>query len=308
MTPPQLAYVALVVSQPAEVAAQLAKDFEVPCDGLENPFGGVNPGLALGQTLLVFFDAEDPFVGGQARPGLHHLGFECANPADLAASIGVEPAALSTGLKDTQQLSLPLDKTAGVNTRLCSPLPRRQGASQWVERIDHIGVASIDNTVAEAAFTQQLGCPVESRQTDFEVSMALESFTSDKYGVVYHNRAPEPIGGLRVSFITVGDCELEFLAPVETAAQTAEDLGHAPGNTRGDKGAISRYIERRGQGLHHLALKTPNIDATLNRLSRSSRQLIDHTGRPGSRRAKIGFVHPKSFGGLLVHFVERTPI
>ena len=79
----------------------------------------------------------------------------------------------------------------------------------------------------------------------------------------------------------------------------------APGNTRGDKGAIARYIERRGPGLHHLALKTPDIDATLARLYGAGHRMIDHTGRPGSRRARIGFIHPASLGGLLLHFVER---
>ena len=74
-----------------------------------------------------------------------------------------------------------------------------------VQGIDHIGVASTDVREDEAVFCGRLGVAVESRQTDMEVSLAVESFTSDKYGVVYHNRAPEPVGGLRVYFITVGD-------------------------------------------------------------------------------------------------------
>ena len=59
-------------------------------------------------------------------------------------------------------------------------------------------------------FCRRLGCPLESTQTDMEVQIALESFTSVRYGIVYHTRAPEPVGGLHVAFITVGDCELEF--------------------------------------------------------------------------------------------------
>jgi hypothetical protein len=67
-----------------------------------------------------------------------------------------------------------------------------------------------------------------------EVSMAVESFTSDKYGVAYHARAPEPVGGLRVTFISVGDFELEFLANlIRDRAGTSIMTARAPhGRTR----------------------------------------------------------------------------
>ncbi|MFQ5973930.1 MAG: VOC family protein, partial [Alphaproteobacteria bacterium] len=198
----------------------------------------------------------------------------------------------------------------GVLTRVTAPrsVP---SSSEVVERIDHIGVACDDNAAATAVFSGRLGFAVESTQTDMEVRMAVESFTSDKYGVVYHNRAPEPVGGLRVSFITVGDCELELLQPFNPSGGAGAEEGparDAPGNTRGDKGAIGRYIARRGPGLHHLALKTPDINATLDRLAQAGLDMIDTVGRPGSRRALIGFVHPRALGGLLLHFVERDEL
>ena len=68
---------------------------------------------------------------------------------------------------------------------------RNAGVRDHVERIDHIGVACEDNRAAGAVFTGRLGCPVESTQTDFEIAQAIESFTSDKYGVVYHSRPPD---------------------------------------------------------------------------------------------------------------------
>ncbi len=172
-------------------------------------------------------------------------------------------------------------------------------------------MASSDNEKATDVFSGRLGCPVESVQTDMEVRMAVESFTSDKYGVVYHNRPPEPVGGLRVRFLTAGDCEFELLQPFDPVPENADDSGPAPnqpGNTRGDRGAIGRYIERRGPGLHHLALKTPHIDALLPGLADKGLRMIDTNGRPGSRRALIGFVHPSALGGLLLHFVERREL
>ncbi|MFQ5936262.1 MAG: VOC family protein, partial [Acidiferrobacterales bacterium] len=201
-------------------------------------------------------------------------------------------------------------ETGDVLTRVT--MPRSVSSSnEVVERIDHIGVACDDNVATTEVFSGRLGFAVESTQTDMEVQMAVESFTSDKYGVVYHSRAPETVGGLRVSFITVGDCELELLQPFNPSGAAGAEEGparDAPGNTRGDKGAIGRYIARRGPGLHHLALKTPDINATLDRLAQAGLDMIDTVGRPGSRRALIGFVHPRALGGLLLHFVERDEL
>jgi methylmalonyl-CoA epimerase len=82
----------------------------------------------------------------------------------------------------------------------------------------------------------------------------------------------------------------------------------AAGTTRQDQGAITRFVATHGAGLHHVALKTPDIDAALAALERAGTRMIDRVGRPGSRRARIGFVHPASFGGVLFHMVQRDPI
>jgi catechol 2,3-dioxygenase-like lactoylglutathione lyase family enzyme len=176
-----------------------------------------------------------------------------------------------------------------------------------VERIDHIGIASADNNTAIGVFTKRLGYPLESAQTDIEVQIPVESFTSDKYGVVYHTRPPEPVGGLRVAFITTGDCELEFLQDLSPQFN-ANVTPHQPGTTRQDRGVIARYVATRGPGLHHLALKVTDINHTLSELARAGLSLIDTVGRPGSRRAQIGFIHPKSLNGVLLHLVERQPL
>src|SRR3546814_11820049 len=91
-----------------------------------------------------------------------------------------------------------------------------------VAGFDHIGVASADNAAAVAAFVDDLGFPLESQQRDVEIRTAIESFTSDRYGVVYHSRPPEVVGGLHVLFVTVGDCELEFLQDLNPSDRTAE--------------------------------------------------------------------------------------
>ena len=115
------------------------------------------------------------------------------------------------------------------------------------------------------------------------------------------------MGGLRVLFVSIGDCELEFLQEFDPHQDRQIEYGHA-GTTMQDQGAIGRFVSKRGRGLHHIALKTPDIDSTLAYLTERGRTTIDQVGRPGSRRARIGFLHPKALGGILLHFVERTEI
>ena len=309
---PPLAYVAVVVDDPERVAAVFERDLGLPRSEVPAP-GGAVPWVAVGESAVALFGHGHDFVGGTARSGVHHLAIATPNPAARAAECGFADSDASPGIGGGSQVDLSIRDTCGIATRLCVPIGAglAASASDHVERIDHLGVASEDNRAAGAVFTDRLGCPVESTQTDFEVSQPIESFTSDKYGVVYHSRPPEPIGGLRVSFLSVGDCELELLQPFDprrTGQRTEGPERGAPGNTRGDKGAIARYIERRGPGLHHLALKTPDIDTALDRLAAAGHRVIDRVGRPGSRRARIGFVHPASLGGLLLHFVERDEL
>ena len=197
--------------------------------------------------------------------------------------------------------------TGGVIVYLSERLNLPPGDASQVERIDHIGVASEDNNLAIEVFVRKLGWTVESTQTDTEISQPFESFTSDKYGVTYRAGQPRVVGGVRVAFVTIGDCELEFLQNIDPDSSASVERGR-PGSTSQDQGVITRFIESRGPGLHHLALKVRDINGLLARLESAGLTLIDHAGRPGSRRAQIGFVHPASLGGLLVHLVQREEV
>lgn len=68
--------------------------------------------------------------------------------------------------------------------------------------------------------------------------------------------------------------------------------------------AIARFIEKRGPGLHHIALVTPNIQAELERLAAEGTPLIDATPRPGFGGHQVAFIHPRWAGGVLVELVE----
>ncbi len=319
----KLAYVAVIVGDVEAAAAVFERDFGLTRFDCTLGVGGERaPVLRVGASALVLVEPGASFVDREMRLGVHHIAFgvddiEAAAAASLAAGIRTAERRRDDGLNGGPRLILERDDTAGVRVHCVAPFvldavpssgqavaSSREQPFCAVERIDHIGVASADNAAAIDVFANRFGFPIESTQTDAEVQIAVESFTSDKYGVVYHTRPPEPVGGLRVAFITIGDCELEFLQDFDPRTEALVEHGRA-GNTRQDRGAISRYVASRGPGLHHLAFKVSDANAGLAALQQAGHQLIDTIGRSGSRRAQIGFVHPRSLAGLLVHVVQR---
>jgi catechol 2,3-dioxygenase-like lactoylglutathione lyase family enzyme len=264
------------------------------------------PVFSVGRSAVALFAPGDPFLDGSEQTGVHHIAFATRDPAE-ATAIAHLPGSAGPGLQNRRRVALDPAATAGVRAYITEPIERQPSPPGKVQRIDHIGVACADNAAAVDIFSRRLGLVLESQQTDMEVAIAVESFTSDKYGAVHHTRPARAVGGLRVAFITAGDCELEFLQNFDPAQGAFVDRASA-GTTRQDQGAITRYIETRGPGLHHIAFKVGDIDAVLADAGKDGFATIDRVGRPGSRRALIGFVRPKSLGGVLVHFVQREEI
>ena len=71
------------------------------------------------------------------------------------------------------------------------------------------------------------------------------------------------------------------------------------------EGAIARYIEKRGEGIHHIALEVDDINAVLEDLKKKGVQLIDQVPRNGVGGSKIAFLHPKSTNGVLIELCEH---
>jgi methylmalonyl-CoA epimerase len=302
-----LAWVGLVSNDVDAAATVFGTHLGLPRVTLRTAEGTV-PVFAIGRSALAVFPPGHAMVNGETKPGVHHIALaieDLESATRTASSAGISAVGpVRKGFGDSRCVMLDRNATVGVRTYLSEPLALPTHDAGPLERIDHLGVASTDVGEDELIFSRALGFPVESRQTDMEVTMAVESFTSDKYGVVYHSREPEPVGGLRVCFISVGDCDLEFLANFNPRQGGQVEHG-APGNTKQDQGAITRFVTGRGRGLHHIALKATDINATLGALEAAGLPMIDTKGRPGSRRALIGFVHPKALGGVLMHIVER---
>jgi methylmalonyl-CoA/ethylmalonyl-CoA epimerase len=89
------------------------------------------------------------------------------------------------------------------------------------------------------------------------------------------------------AFLPVGDSEVELLE------STSPD------------GPIARHLEKKGEGIQHVAFRVENIEAALAELKEKGVRLIDETPRRGAGGAKIAFLHPKSTNGILVELSER---
>ena len=92
---------------------------------------------------------------------------------------------------------------------------------------------------------------------------------------------------VKVCFIPTGDSELELLE------STSAD------------GPIAKFIEKKGEGIQHMALRVDNIEKTLADLKEKGVRLIDEKPRYGAGGASIAFVHPKATGGILLELSER---
>jgi methylmalonyl-CoA/ethylmalonyl-CoA epimerase len=94
--------------------------------------------------------------------------------------------------------------------------------------------------------------------------------------------------GVRACLIEVGQTRLELLEPT------------------GSESGVGRFIERRGEGLHHLAFNVTDISGKLQTLQTLDVDLIDQTPREGLS-GTIAFVHPRSVFGILTELVESDP-
>ena len=67
---------------------------------------------------------------------------------------------------------------------------------------------------------------------------------------------------------------------------------------------VGRFLARRGPGLHHIAYRTPDLEAELRRLEKEGIELLDSQPRAGARGHRIAVLHPRSTGGVLIELVE----
>jgi methylmalonyl-CoA/ethylmalonyl-CoA epimerase len=78
----------------------------------------------------------------------------------------------------------------------------------------------------------------------------------------------------------------------------------SPEPALGGNAGLEKFLEKRGDGLHHLALRVKDLDGVLKRLHARGVALIDKMPRPGARGHKVAFLHPSALGGTLLELVE----
>jgi len=109
----------------------------------------------------------------------------------------------------------------------------------------------------------------------------------NKIGLNIESIEEVPSQKLRVGFIHIGETKIELLEP------TSEDS------------PIAKFIEKKGEGIQHIAFSVDNIEEALNNCKNNDIQLIDNNPRPGAGGANIAFLHPKSALGVLFEFCEK---
>ena len=91
---------------------------------------------------------------------------------------------------------------------------------------------------------------------------------------------------VRVAMLPIGESRVELLEP------TSEDS------------PISKFLEKRGGGIHHIAVEVDDIEASLQQLKDKGMRLIDETPRVGAEDCLVAFVHPGSTGGVLLELAQ----
>ena len=93
---------------------------------------------------------------------------------------------------------------------------------------------------------------------------------------------------VRTAFLPAGDVRIELLEP------TAEDS------------PISKFLARRGPGIHHLCFAVDDLDASLARLAARGYRLLNPSPVPGAGGRRVAFLHPESGGGVLIELTEHA--
>ncbi len=91
---------------------------------------------------------------------------------------------------------------------------------------------------------------------------------------------------VKVAILRAGEANIELLEPTS------------------DDSPVARFIEKRGEGIHHLAYAVSGIDGLLEQMNDGGVRLIDRTPRDGAHNKRIGFIHPAATGGVLTELCE----
>jgi methylmalonyl-CoA epimerase len=96
-----------------------------------------------------------------------------------------------------------------------------------------------------------------------------------------------PERGVKVAFLETGNTKVELLEGI------------------GEESFVSKFVERKGPGVHHLCFEVEDINRVMEELKRAGVRLIDETPRAGAEGKLVAFLHPKSASGVLIELTEK---
>lgn len=102
-----------------------------------------------------------------------------------------------------------------------------------------------------------------------------------------HEEVREDLG-VKTALYPVGDTALEYVEPIS------------------DKAPLKKFLETRGEGIHHICFLVDDIDAALKKMANSGVDLIDKEPRRGANNRLIAFLHPKSTHGVLIELAQEA--
>lgn len=111
-------------------------------------------------------------------------------------------------------------------------------------------------------------------------------FYEDALGLKVNYIEEMPERGIRTAFIEVGQTKIELIEPLHESSE------------------VSKFLEKRGPGIHHVAFKTDNLEKLEDQLRKNDAQLIYDAARPGAHETLVNFIHPKSTKGPLIEIVS----
>jgi methylmalonyl-CoA/ethylmalonyl-CoA epimerase len=116
---------------------------------------------------------------------------------------------------------------------------------------------------------------------------AAIAFYEKTFDVIFTYRHTATDQGVEEAMGRVGESWIQLLKPL------------------GPDTPVGKFIESRGEGVHHIGYGVADVNAALEELKGQGIRVIDEHPRPGSRGASIAFIHPKSVGGVLVELVQE---
>ena len=117
-----------------------------------------------------------------------------------------------------------------------------------------------------------------------DLEAALLAFR-DNLGMAVESVRDIASDGVRIAFLPTGQSKLELIQPTDSTT------------------GVARYLERHGEGFHHVCYEVPDLAATLDRLATTGMELIDDVPRRGAE-GPVAFIHPRSCHGVLVELIE----